>query len=272
MEATAPAEAPLASSVFRLRGNHRTAPGSALPRLLDAVREGDRPGLEQALAAGEGVAWLAAPAQHGEAVARALSWYEPVVQARDPAVALAAFEDARVLVALRAGPDGVDGWNRELMRGLGLADARGPWPAPGPPRRGTPLLVTRNDPNTGLANGDVVLAWGARSGQAADHVLARAPDGTLRPIALDLLPPTEPALAMTVHKAQGSEYRHVLVAPPFEPHRLCTREWLYTAFSRARGLLVVHAGTEALAAGLAASSRRTSGLSDMLAARGTRGN
>ena len=140
---------------------------------------------------------------------------------------------------------------------------------PGPPRRGTPLLITRNDPNTGLANGDVVLAWGARPGQVADHVLARAPDGSLRRIALDLLPPSEPALAMTVHKAQGSEYRRVLVAPPFEPHPLCTREWLYTAFSRAREELVVHAGTEALAAGIATSSRRTSGLSDTLAGLGT---
>jgi exodeoxyribonuclease V alpha subunit len=264
----ASAPAPLASSLLHLGGNHRTGVESGLPKVLDAVRASDPAGLEAALADGRGIEWLPQPLQRDRALAHALAWYEPTIRATDPAVALAAFEDARVLVALRSGPEGVDGWNRELMRGLGLADARGPWPVPGAPRRGTPLIVTRNDANTGLSNGDVVLAWGARAGQPADHVLARGPDGSLRRVPLDLLPPCEPALAMTVHKAQGSEYRRVLVAPPFEPHPLVTREWLYTAFSRARDALVVLGGAATLAAGLATSSRRMSGLSDALAATG----
>jgi ATP-dependent exoDNAse (exonuclease V) alpha subunit len=56
------------------------------------------------------------------------------------------------------------------------------------------------------------------------------------------------------------------VAPPFQPHPLVTRQWLYTACSRARETLVLHAGEDALAAGLAASSRRVSGLADALRA------
>jgi exodeoxyribonuclease V alpha subunit len=259
-----PASSPLGASVMRLRGNHRTAADSGLPRVLDAVREGDASWLRDALADGRGVEWLSQPAQRHDALARALAWYQPVVRTRDPAVALAAFEQARVLVALRSGPDGVDGWNEALLRGLGLADARGPAAVGVAPWRGTPLLISRNDANTGLSNGDVVLAWGPRAQKPADHALARAPDGSLRRIALDLLPPFEPALAMTVHKAQGSEYRRVLVAPPFQPHPLVTRQWLYTACSRARETLVLHAGEDALAAGLAASSRRVSGLADAL--------
>jgi len=64
----------VAASLFRLRGNHRTSEGSALPRLLDAVRAGDRAGVELALAGGHGVEWLADPRQRADAMARALSW------------------------------------------------------------------------------------------------------------------------------------------------------------------------------------------------------
>jgi len=264
--APAPAASPLDDCVMRLHGNHRSSSESGLPRMLEAVREGDAARLRDTLAGGRGVEWLDRPAQRHDALARALTWYQPVLRTRDPAVALAAFEEARVLVALRSGPDGVDAWNEALLHGLGLSDARGALSVSLTPRRGTPLLITRNDANTGLSNGDVVLAWGPRARQPADHALARGPDGALRRIALDLLPPCESALAMTVHKAQGSEYRRVLVAPPFQPHPLVTREWLYTACSRARESLVLHAGEDALVRGLAASSRRVSGLADALGA------
>ena len=55
----------------------------------------------------------------------------------------------------------------------------------------------------------------------------------------DLLGELEPAYAITVHKAQGSEYRAVILAAVDTAPRLLTRGVLYTAITRARELLVV---------------------------------
>ncbi len=82
--------------------------------------------------------------------------------------------------------------------------------------------------------------------------------------------------AMTVHKAQGSEYESVAIVLPDEPIALFTRELLYTALTRAkRSALFVHGlgrGTgqprpsaEALIArAVEAATIRHSGLSDAL--------
>ncbi len=44
----------------------------------------------------------------------------------------------------------------------------------------------------------------------------------------------ETVYAMTVHKSQGSEFRHTLLVLPDAPHPLLTRELIYTAVTRAR--------------------------------------
>jgi exodeoxyribonuclease V alpha subunit len=254
----------LRGCIRRLRGNHRSARGSSLPGLLDCVRRADSRGLAQTLQAGAGVEWLGDPGARNAALERALGWFAPMLGRDDPGAVLAGFSDARVLVALREGSNGARGWNEDIMRALGLLQTRGAGRADDALVRGTPLLITRNDPVSGLSNGDVVIAWGPRRGSRAEYVLSAGAQGGLQTLALDALPPHEPAFALTAHKAQGSEYRRVLVALPPDPHPLITREWLYTAFSRAREQLVVSATAATLDAGLAASSRRVSGLADAL--------
>ena len=57
----------------------------------------------------------------------------------------------------------------------------------------------------------------------------------------------EPAYAVTVHKAQGSEYRAVVLAVSNAAPVLLTRGVLYTAITRARELLVLVGDEEAVA-------------------------
>lgn len=52
----------------------------------------------------------------------------------------------------------------------------------------------------------------------------------------DMLGELEPAYAVTVHKAQGSEYRAVILAALDGAPMLLTRGVLYTAITRARSL------------------------------------
>ncbi len=55
----------------------------------------------------------------------------------------------------------------------------------------------------------------------------------------DMLGELEPAFAMTVHKAQGSEYRAVILAACDGAPMLLTRGVLYTAITRARELFII---------------------------------
>ena len=67
------------------------------------------------------------------------------------------------------------------------------------------------------------------------------------PYPFELLGDLELAYAVTVHKSQGSEYRAVILALPAGMPMLKTRSVLYTAFTRARELLVVVGDSEDLA-------------------------
>ena len=64
-------------------------------------------------------------------------------------------------------------------------------------------------------------------------------DGRLAAYGFESLPELEHAWAMTVHKAQGSEYRAVILALAASAPMLMTRDVLYTAVTRARDLLIL---------------------------------
>ena len=64
-------------------------------------------------------------------------------------------------------------------------------------------------------------------------------DGKIVEYSPDMLGELEPAFAVTVHKAQGSEYRAVILAALDGAPMLMTRGVLYTAITRARDLFIV---------------------------------
>ncbi len=80
-------------------------------------------------------------------------------------------------------------------------------------------------------------------------------DGKLVEYTPDMLPELELAYAVTVHKAQGSEYRAVVLALLDAAPMLMTRGVLYTAVTRAKELLVL-VGDENTAAAMTANDRQ----------------
>ena len=64
-------------------------------------------------------------------------------------------------------------------------------------------------------------------------------DGKIVEYSPDMLGELEPAFAVTVHKAQGSEYRAVILAALDGAPMLMTRGVLYTAITRARDLFII---------------------------------
>jgi len=167
---------------------------------------------------------------------------------------LQAFERFRLLCAVRQGPWGTEGLNAAVQQALAAQGlrAQGEWYA------GRPVMVTRNDSQLGVFNGDVGMALPAHSGGLRVWFL----DGAeLRSVAAMRLAHAETAFAMTVHKSQGSEFEHtVLVLPPGGGERL-TRELVYTGLTRSRErFTLVEAEAGLLEAAVARPSARASGL------------
>ena len=105
----------------------------------------------------------------------------------------------------------------------------------------------------GIFNGDIgtVEELDAKAG-----VMVLSFDGRRAEYPGELWNELEPAYAVTVHKAQGSEYRAVvLVSAPAAPN-LLVRGVLYTAITRARELLVM-VGDDAIPGRMAENDRRT---------------
>ena len=187
-------------------------------------------------------------------VAAAGSAVTAAAQAGDASAALTALGAHRLLVAHRRGPAGVVRW-AALAQGwvaeaTGLRET-GPWPI------GRPVLVTTNDRTTGLSNGDtgVVVDDGA-----GGVVVAFGEPGNPRLVRPHRLPAVEPVHAMTVHRAQGSQFTRVSVVLPGAESPLLTRELLYTAVTRAQELVRVVGTADAVRAAVGRPVRRASGL------------
>ena len=190
-----------------------------------------------------------------------LAHFRALATATDPADALRQAQRLRLLTALREGPHGARGLNARIEAALSGRRIGSP-PAWYPGRL---LLVTENSYRHGLFNGDVgiclpdaegaLLAWFAEPGGHG----ARA----FHPAAL---PAHDSAFAMTVHKAQGSEFDTVWLQLPRQDARVLSRELLYTGITRARAALHVAGGAEVIAAALSRHASRVSGLGWRLSA------
>jgi len=89
---------------------------------------------------------------------------------------------------------------------------------------------------TGMFNGDVGTI---KSIDMDEETLNVCFDGKTASYGFDALIELEHAWAVTVHKAQGSEYRAVILALGQGSKMLMTRDVLYTAVTRAKKLLII---------------------------------
>ncbi len=187
-------------------------------------------------------------------------FFLPLVQAKSVEEAHDRLDAFRILCALRETAFGVASVNalvEEVLARMGKI----PWGSRH--YQGRPVLVTQNDYDVQLFNGDVGILWP----DAADGRLKawfRRVDGGFRKVRVLRLPPHETAYAMTVHKAQGSEFRRVLLILPDQDAKVLTRELVYTAVTRARESVEIWARADILETAVQRRTERRSGLSTRL--------
>jgi len=258
--------APLADAFVELRGNHRFGAQGAIGLLAAALRHGDAGTALRLLGEQHGDASLipVGAAMLPQRIAREIvPRYADLAATADAEAAFAVADRFRVLCALREGPFGAAAINAAVeheLRRRGGSEA-GEW------YPGRLVIVGGNDYRLGLFNGDIGVAL-ARAADGTLEVWFRNADGSLRALPPAVLGACAPAYALTVHKAQGSEFDEVVVVLPERDARVLTRELVYTAVTRARGKVALWASTEILALATARSTQRWSGLAEALSSIG----
>ncbi len=253
----------LARSLVRLTTSHRFDAEGGIGRLAAAIRDGD---VETVLALLDDPSLPEVSrfdaARPEEVVARVVAQAEEthraVAEATDPAEKLERLGRHRVLCAHRRGPLGAATLGTRLDEAAAAIHAtttRAGW------WRGRMLLVTRNAPDQDLWNGDIGLI-----ADTAKGLRALFPDGHggVRSLSAGRLPSHESAVAMSVHKSQGSEFDEVDLVLGDRSSPIMTRELFYTGVTRARRAIRVFASSEAIRAMMARRIVRDSGLAERL--------
>lgn len=252
----------LAGCRVQLQHSYRQQAGLQLAPLAQAVREGDSESVRIGLTAARyaGVQWHDAGDSGliDRARALALPHYRALAAAADPAHALQLARRFRVLTAVRDGPAGSVTLDAQLAAVLAEPGSRSELPF-----HGRLLMITRNSYRHGLFNGDIGVCW--REPDGSLRVWFETADDGLRAFLPSALPSHESAFALTVHKAQGSEFDEVLLALPEHGARVIARELIYTGLTRARSRVTLWATARVLAEGIARRSQRRSGLAARLA-------
>jgi exodeoxyribonuclease V alpha subunit len=260
---------PLAQQTVMLRHSRRFS--GPIGQLALAVNAGDTDAAEAVLrTGGEAVRWIEG-AQPQQVVALASTGYRGyLAQLRDGPdgdhdtwvrTVLQRFEAFRILCAVREGEWGVGGLNAAIadkLEAMGLIRRGGEWYV------GRPVMVTRNDYGTKVFNGDIglTLADPARPGALRVYFLE---GDDVRSVLATRLRDVETAFAMTVHKSQGSEFHHTVLALPQDHGGFVARELVYTGITRASGIftLVTPTGVS-LSQSITRRTQRASGLRDLL--------
>jgi exodeoxyribonuclease V alpha subunit len=250
-------EPPLSHCHTHLTRSRRFAEHGALWRLANAIAIGDANAVLATFEGSDELRLHADDALSTALIEHAVMAYRDILDAPDAGAALRAANRFRVLTALRRGPVGNLALDRtieqHLKRHAGVRADASWW-------RGRLLMVTMNRAGLGLFNGDVGVVWPDANGEPKVWFAA---DGALRAISPAALPPHEGAFALTVHKAQGSEFDRVaLVTGP--DSAVLTRELLYTGVTRARSDIRLYSTPETLQRGIANRTFRMSGLADRL--------
>ncbi|MGA9698842.1 MAG: exodeoxyribonuclease V subunit alpha, partial [Acinetobacter sp.] len=168
------------------------------------------------------------------------------------------FDDYRILAAIRHGALGLTQLNlqveQRLLEALSLQISKqGDWYV------GRPVMMTYNDYQLGLSNGDIGICFKrSRDGQSQFEVyfpsLEKWVPATRLPKSI------ETAFVLTIHKSQGSEFTHTAVVLDETAKDLLSKELLYTAITRAKKVVSLLADQDALVQSLTVKTMRKSGV------------
>jgi len=176
------------------------------------------------------------------------------------------FSEFKILCAIREGEWGVMGLNQRaetvlnkaglITLGANSDQLANSWYV------GRPVMIAQNNYHLGLYNGDIGLCLADLNGQL--RVYFQMADGEIYDFQPSRLPSHETVYAMTVHKSQGSEFDHTVLALPQTAVPVVTRELIYTGITRAKKQLTLFTDLTLMARAVKDKTQRFSRLVERL--------
>jgi exodeoxyribonuclease V alpha subunit len=207
----------------RLEFNYRQAGGSRIAELAHRVCQGEMISLANA---GD---FEFVDADDGDEAAETIKWLaETYVNAQGLSPL-----DWQVLVPMHRGSCGVKALN-EALREI-VNPARADAPALGGFRGGDKVMVVRNNYQLEVFNGDL----GIVKEVGKNSLTVDFGDGFEVEFALEQLELLQLAYASTIHKAQGSEFRLVIMGLCSQHYVMLQRNLIYTGMTRAKEKLIL---------------------------------
>ncbi|MGA1270596.1 MAG: exodeoxyribonuclease V subunit alpha [Burkholderiaceae bacterium] len=272
----------LLDNVIWLRHNYRFAKHSDIDDLIGLINQGDAKTLIARLKSGsyQNINWHddTLPALSGYAKALLLEPMADYIKQLDTdrQDLFSLFDRLgryKILCAERDGPRGVEAMNQLVNEAVQMEQR-----ARGHAKRerfvddaahrtwypGQCIMVLRNDYHLGRFNGDIGIVMANTQG----HPVVYFPDA-LEPdkaISLSRLSDYELSFALTVHKAQGSEFDHICLVLPNKTSPVVNKSLLYTAISRAKKSVSIIASEASLFEAIARPVKRYSGIRSRIAA------
>jgi len=256
----------LTDSIVVLQKSYRFGPESDIGLLSSAVKDcrfSDAFDLLKGTSHDD-VRWRDVPSIGNLETAMEDSFYAIYIDyfsAQSPEEAFSLFNRFHLLCALRHGPYGTIALNsiiEHMCRRTGLIPRVERW------YKCRPIIVTTNDYQLKLFNGDVGIVFPDKDAEGQLRVYFPADGGGFRKLLPGRLKDYETVYAMTVHKSQGSEFDHVTLVLPDRSSKVVTRELVYTAITRAKKSVEVWGAEQAFHDSLSQTTCRESGLKDML--------
>lgn len=259
-------ESALADCIVELKKSHRFAENSGIANISRLVRDGDAAGAVKCIGEGHhkdlSLHTITNEKELYEAAREpVLEGYRAYLEKTDPKERLEALNTFRILCAHRHGPHGIGKLNQLVemtLEGEGLIERTGNW------YHGRPIMITQNDYQLELFNGDIgLITSDAENGETLRAQFPNS-EGGIRSFSPARLPAHETVYATTIHKSQGSEFDRVLIVLPNSPSALLSRELLYTAITRAKEEVILFSEEKIITSAIEKKIDRASGLRDAL--------
>jgi len=251
---TASAQTPWNGAVTLLTKTYRYDEKQALGQLIAAIRKGDGATVQRLLDQDDAtdLVWVASAGLPAE-LDRAASHWSAALRTRNPTQHFDLRSRYVMLSPFRRGMVGTRRLGAAVVDRLYQSEGREPMVRP--------IIIEENSHELKVYNGDFAMLV---EGEPSIATVQSEAEG-FREIAAARLPRYSDAFALSVHKAQGSEFDEVLFVLPDEDAPMLSRELLYTAVSRARRAVRLVGPKQVVLAALARSARRYSGLVDAIA-------
>jgi exodeoxyribonuclease V alpha subunit len=251
---------PLSSAIVELRLSHRFRNQSAIGKVSRAVIQSDLPSIRTLMETP--LPDLVFDTDYSEELLKEfVQGYAHYIQEQDTALALKNLQELRVLTTVREGSRGLYAMNRKIEQLLQESRLIAPGSQAFYEHR--PVIITRNNYELGLFNGDIGIV--RKDPLNRLRVWFEAENGVLRSVLPAYLNACETVFAMTIHKSQGSEFNQVMVVlPEGTNHPLLTRELLYTGITRARKKVIISGKQDTLEHTVSSAVQRISGIDQRL--------